>query len=85
MEEATNMLASVSNVSGKVTISFDYEAVTRQSEYASTNWMVPRKRWPEYKGDSLAYPVEGSGSAKLGILWKMGSWFYSAEDGRNLP
>lgn len=51
--------------------------------------MVPRKqraeiqekiynlvqRWPEYKGNTLVYPVEGSGrlyheSAKLGILWK---------------
>lgn len=33
------------------------------------------QRWPEYKGNSLVYPVEGSGklyheSAKLGILWK---------------
>lgn len=33
------------------------------------------QRWPEYKGLSLLYPVEGSGrlyreSAQLGILWK---------------
>ena len=33
------------------------------------------QRWPEYKGPSLVYPVEGSGwlyreSVKLGILWK---------------
>ena len=33
------------------------------------------QRWPEYKGPSLVYPVEGSGwlyreSARLGILWK---------------
>ena len=33
------------------------------------------QRWPEYKGLSLVYPVEGSGwlyreSVRLGILWK---------------